>query len=294
MSPSHTVATPTTRPTTEPTTEPRRRPVPRFLRHAVEMVVAMTVGMLLLDPIWAALLDRVGLGSALDRPDLAALLAATDMTIAMTVWMRYRGHGAGRLVEMAAAMFVPYLVLIVPYWLGMLSGEAILMGGHTLMLPAMAMAMAIAMLARRGEYARHHGGADAAHPLIRVLGRRAATWIALAMTVDNWQDPSVPAPWVLLILPAAYLFFGVVRRQLRDPRVLAVQLAGLALYLGLAVIAANAEPTTATLVVAVGWASHAVWDLAHHRADLVAPRWWSEWCGVVDAVIAVGILLLWL
>jgi hypothetical protein len=66
------------------------------------------------------------------------------------------------------------------------------------------------------------------------------------------------------------------------------------LYLVLAGVAAYVEPRTAAWIVAAGWGLHALWDLAHHRADLVAPRWWSEWCGVVDAVIAVTIVLLWL
>ena len=154
----------------------------------------------------------------------------------MTVWMLYRGHGRARILEMAAAMYVPYLVLLVPFWLGVLPGSQVLMGGHLLMLPA----MAVAMLVHRAEYSRPC--LSATHPVIRELGSRAPTWIALAMTVDNWQDPSVPAPLVMLILPAAYLFFGVVRGQFRDRRMLAVQLGGLGLYLVLAVMALGAEP----------------------------------------------------
>ncbi|HEX7745788.1 MAG TPA: hypothetical protein VF462_11070 [Micromonosporaceae bacterium] len=270
-----------------PPTAPRWR---HFFRHALEMVVAMTVGMVLLAPAWAAALDWTGLSAALNRPDLVALIAATDMTVAMTVWMLYRGHGRARIVEMAAAMYLPYLVLIVPYWLGILPGEHIMMGGHVLMLPA----MAVAMLAHRAEYTRHHGGADVVHPLIGVLGHRWPTWLALTMSLDYWHDPTVPTPWLMLLLPSAYLFFGGIRGHLRDPRLLALQLAGLVLYLVLAVVAAYAEPATAAWIVAAGWGFHALWDLAHHRADVVAPRWWSEWCGVVDAVIAVTIVLLWL
>ena len=271
--------------TVEQTTAPRWR---HFFRHALEMFVAMTVGLVLLAPVWVAALERIGLSDSLTRPALDSLIAATDMAIAMTIWMLYRGHGRARVAEMAVAMFVPYLVLLVPYWLGLLPGEDVVMGGHTLMIPA----MAIAMLARRDEYARHDGSVEAVHPLIAVLGQRWPTWIALAVSLDNWQDPSVPAPWTLLLLPAAYLLFGSIRSQLGDSRTLALQLAGLALYVMLAVIASNAGPTAAAWVVAAAWGSHALWDLAHFRADAVVPRWWSEWCGVVDAVIAVTIVLL--
>lgn len=251
------------------------------------MVVAMVVGMVLLAPIWAAVLNWIGLGDALARPDVAALIAATDMTVAMTVWMLYRGHGRARVVEMGAAMYVPFLVLIVPFWLGVLPGEAIMMGGHVLMLPA----MAVAMLAHREEYSRPHGSAHAVHQLIGVLGHRWATWIALSMMIDNFQDPIVPAPWVMLILPCAYLLFGVVRGRLGDPRVLAVQLAGLVLYVVLVVLAVNAEPTTAALIVAAGWAFHGLWDFAHHRFDAVVPRAFAEWCGVIDLIIGVAIVI---
>ncbi|TWP51138.1 hypothetical protein FKR81_16055 [Lentzea tibetensis] len=244
-----------------------------FFRHAAEMVVAMLVGMALADQL-------VGTPQ---RPDVAAFVAATGMTVAMTVWMLHRGHGWARVVEMAAAMYLPYLVLLVPHWLGFLPGEHVVMGGHVLMLPA----MAFAMLAHREEYSRHHSGT--AHPLVRVLAHRAPTWIALAMVGDNWQSPSAPEPWTLLLLPSAYLFFGVVRGQFADRRMLAVQVAGFALYLALAVLAANVE--WSLWVVAAGWGLHAVWDFAHHRADRVAPRWWSEWCGVVDLVIAATIVL---
>jgi hypothetical protein len=265
-----------------PATAPRWR---HFFRHAIEMAVAMLVGMELLAPVWAGVFGE----ALLARPEVAAFLAATGMTLAMTVWMRYRGHGRARVLEMAAAMYVPYLVALVPFWLGLFPGEDVLMAGHTLMLPA----MAVAMLVHRAEYSRPHGHAHRVHPLIGVLGRRAPTWIALAVTLDNWRDPSAPAPWALLLLPSAYLFFGMLRGSFHDRRTLAVQLAGFGCYLALAVVAANADPDVAVWIIAAGWGSHAVWDLVHHRADAVAPRWWSEWCGVVDFVIAITIVLFW-
>lgn len=268
-------------------TAPRWR---HFFRHAVEMVLAMAVGMVLLGPAWAAALDRAGLDGALARPDLVALIAATNMTVAMSVWMRYRGHRRARIAEMAAAMYGPYLVLIVPYWLGILPGEHVMMGGHLLMLPA----MAVAMFAHRSEYLRHHGSPDGVHPLIGVLGQRWPTWVALALCLDKWRDPGVPPPWLMLALPAVYLVSGGIRGHLRDRRLLALQLAGLVLYVVLAVVAASAEPVAAAWIVAAGWGFHALWDLAHHRADVVVPRWYSELCVVIDMVVAATIVLLWL
>jgi hypothetical protein len=105
------------------TVSPAVRPL---VRHGAEMLAAMLVGMALLGPLWTP-----------ERADLAALWMAASMSVPMALWMRYRGHG--RIFEMCAAMFVPYLVLLVPYWLGVLDGSAVEMGGHLLMLPAMAL-----------------------------------------------------------------------------------------------------------------------------------------------------------
>lgn len=269
----------------DPKTAPRWR---HFLRHAVEMAVAMFVGMELLAPVWAGVLGQ----ALVTRPEVAALAAATDMTVAMTVWMLYRGHGRARVFEMAAAMYVPYLLVLIPFWLGLFPGEDVLMGGHALMLPA----MAIAILIHRREYSLPHGSAHGdhrVHPLIGVLGHRAPTWIALAMTMGAWSGPTAPLSWVMLILPSAYLVFGVFRGSFHDRRMLAIQLAGFVFYLALAVVAVNVDHDTAVWVIAAAWGSHAVWDFLHHRADVVVPRWWSEWCGVVDFVIASTIVLFW-
>jgi hypothetical protein len=85
-------------------------------------------------------------------PVPAALVMATNMTLTMSVWMRYRGHGWAATAEMDAAMYLPFAVLFVPMWLGVLSPDGMLVGGHLLMLPA----MAGVMLLRRDEYTGGH------------------------------------------------------------------------------------------------------------------------------------------
>jgi hypothetical protein len=116
-----------------------------FFLHFVEMVVAMVVGMLVLAPLWTWVWPDLS-----SSPAAHAMVMATDMAIGMAVWMRVRGHGRAGIVEMCAAMYVPFLVLLVPYGLGAITGEALMAGGHVLMLPA----MALAMLRHRAEYAR--------------------------------------------------------------------------------------------------------------------------------------------
>lgn len=78
---------------------------------------------------------------------------ATNMTVAMVAWMRLRHrHGWPATLEMSAAMYLPFIVLFPPMWLGVLSAHAMLVLGHVLMLPA----MAGVMLLRRDEYTGHH------------------------------------------------------------------------------------------------------------------------------------------
>ncbi len=128
----------TTTPTTTPTTNKRK--LLRFVAHYVEMVVAMIVGMVALAPLWPA--------EWVARPDVHVMTMAIDMTIAMALWMRIRRHSWPATAEMSAAMFLPFVVLLVPYWLGVLSGSALMIAGHVIMFPL----MLVAMLWRRSEY----------------------------------------------------------------------------------------------------------------------------------------------
>ncbi|MFI6738877.1 DJ-1/PfpI family protein [Nonomuraea sp. NPDC050451] len=124
----------------------RARLAGRFIWHYIEMVIAMSVGMLLLGLVWNAVLPVD------TRFDVSALVMAADMTIGMAVWMRVRRHGWAAVGEMSLAMFAPFLVLLVPYWFGALPGHLVTSIGHTLMF----VLMAVAMLWRREEYLHHH------------------------------------------------------------------------------------------------------------------------------------------
>jgi hypothetical protein len=121
----------------------------KFALHFVEMVVAMAVGMVALHPVWTFVLDAVGAAGLMHNPYSGALIMATNMTVAMSAWMKVRGHRWRPIVEMGAAMYAPFLVLFVPLALGLIDKGALMLWGHLLMLPA----MAAAMLLRPHEYA---------------------------------------------------------------------------------------------------------------------------------------------
>ena len=118
----------------------------RFAGHFAEMIVAMLVGMLALGPLWS--LATPGLT---DRPDLAALIMAANMTAGMALWMVLRRHSWPRVAEMSAAMCLPFVALLLPYWLGAITGGTLMIAGHVLMVAF----MLAAMLYRRADYSHH-------------------------------------------------------------------------------------------------------------------------------------------
>ena len=121
----------------------------KFALHFAEMVAAMAVGMVVLHPVWMFVLDAVGAAGLMHNPYTGALIMATNMTVAMSAWMKIRRHGWRPIAEMGVAMYLPFLVLFVPLALGLIDTGALMLWGHLLMLPA----MAAAMLLRPREYA---------------------------------------------------------------------------------------------------------------------------------------------
>lgn len=139
----------------------RRTERRNLVRHFLEMVGAMLVGMAVLGMVVRVICMALGHSDyLLDHVGLRAPVMAANMTIGMAVWMRYQGHNWGAIAEMGGAMVVPLVVLIAPFWAGVLSDDALLGWMHVLMLPA----MVIAMRLRRDEYAQNHHRHVAATP----------------------------------------------------------------------------------------------------------------------------------
>jgi hypothetical protein len=135
----------------------------RFLRHLLEMIVVMMLGMCVLGAAFRELHVLVfGSGFAAawrDHVVLAAFAMAFNMTVPMVFWMRYRGHSWERGGEMAAAMNLPVLPLLVLYWLGAIPSRGVLGLQMMLMIPA----MLLLMLYRQEEYSAPHRAAAPAH-----------------------------------------------------------------------------------------------------------------------------------
>src|SRR4051794_36453482 len=95
-----------------------RTPQTRFWWHYVEMVISMLIGMGVFWPVWVAVFAVVNRSDLMERGDLAAVRMALNMTAGMVIWMGVRGHGRRDVIEMSVAMSAPFLVLLIPYWMG--------------------------------------------------------------------------------------------------------------------------------------------------------------------------------
>jgi hypothetical protein len=124
----------------------------RFVRHYLEMVAAMFLGMAVLGvPAGWALGAAGSSWSQLhsDAPALMLLGMAVTMTVPMVGWMAYRGHGRRANAEMSVAMFVPTFAVI-----GLLGAELVTDVGALLVIEHVAMFLSMlgAMLLRAAEY----------------------------------------------------------------------------------------------------------------------------------------------
>jgi len=124
-----------------------------FIRHYLEMVVAMFLGMAVL---WVPAEWAMGaVGTSWDDLSTPAMLLgmATIMTVPMVGWMIHRGHGRRANAEMAAAMFLPTFGVIGLLWADLITDTgALIVLEHVVML----LAMLGAMLLRPAEYLHHH------------------------------------------------------------------------------------------------------------------------------------------
>lgn len=123
----------------------------RLALHFGEMVLAMFVGMAILDAVFAGVLAALGTstGDVLDTaPALLALVLMFNMTAPMLLWMRHRGHPTARVVEMAVAMASVGLTAVVLLWTSAIDSTGICGLECTVMIVVMATVVWI----RRREY----------------------------------------------------------------------------------------------------------------------------------------------
>jgi cytochrome bd-type quinol oxidase subunit 2 len=118
-----------------------------FLRHLLEMGLAMMVGMMGSATIFLSAAGTTAAEAMREHAVLFVALQALGMTVAMVAWMRHRRHSWRSSSEMAAAMVAPAVPLICLRLLDVVSGP--ICGLYCL---ATFVAMVALMLYRRGDY----------------------------------------------------------------------------------------------------------------------------------------------
>ena len=122
----------------------------RFTRHYLTMVAAMYAGMLVLDPVYAAVAARAGYADPwVELPVVSALVMSINMTVPMVLLMLRHRHGGRAISEMAASMVGPTLAAVGLHGLGAIPADQVMTVAHLSMFPA----MLLVMLGRYREYA---------------------------------------------------------------------------------------------------------------------------------------------
>lgn len=100
------------------------------------------------------------------------------------------------------------------------------------------------------------------------LGLLARWWPALIGVAGGVISLLTIAPWhradpPTLLLPGlaiAYLVFGAVRGQFRRPGVLKLEIIGLVIFSGCALLAVLVDPRAGQYIAGLAWIGHAAWD----------------------------------
>ena len=164
--------------TTTPYGEPRRTRLAGwlpFIRHYAEMVLAMAAGMFALMPLSALALRAAGAPHLLDGTGPMTAAMATYMAIGMGAWMAVRRHGWRDIAAMTAAMYLPFAILIPAVLAGAMTGGAMMVAGHALMLAAM-----LAVMLRRRD---HYGYRSSARPAVSSAASDRSTGLESARSM---------------------------------------------------------------------------------------------------------------
>ncbi|WP_069387172.1 hypothetical protein [Cellulosimicrobium cellulans] len=124
------------------------------------------------------------------------------------------------------------------------------------------------------------------------LGRRWVAWAAIlgASLVVLASEVVGLAWWAGIGIAALALVVTAAARGATTPTL--PQAAALLGYGAVAVTALAVDPQVGLVVAGLALAGHAVWDVVHHRRDVVVPRSMAEACLFLDVVLGLGCIAL--
>jgi hypothetical protein len=127
-----------------------------FVLHFFEMCMPMCIGWAVGDIVYVALAGQLGSSDPFaDWPVLSLMVVTVNMTAPMVAWMRFRGMARRPTAEMAAAMLILALLILLAGWAGIVAMDTLPWLAHGLMMPA----MLVPMLLRLDLYTGHALGA---------------------------------------------------------------------------------------------------------------------------------------
>lgn len=130
---------------------------------------------------------------------------------------------------------------------------------------------------------------------VAVLERPRATWplaLLLFAGIVGLRAAGIDERVVVPAVGVALAVAGLVRGSLRRPGLTALQLPAAVVFVGAGLVGAGVSPDAGLIVVALGLIAHAAWDAYHWWVDRIIARSFTEWCGVLDLTLGIGILLL--
>jgi hypothetical protein len=133
--------------------------------------------------------------------------------------------------------------------------------------------------------------------IVAKFGTQRATWPVIAVlfpaTLLLLETDAVDPAALLSAAALVVLAWSVVDGQLFRSGVFRVQALGMVGFGALALVGLAVDPELGSWLVAAGWFAHGIWDFVYLKLDTVVARSYAEWCGVLDVLIAAGLVLMW-
>ncbi|SED76210.1 hypothetical protein SAMN04490240_4664 [Rhodococcus pyridinivorans] len=134
-----------------------------------------------------------------------------------------------------------------------------------------------------------------------VLGRRSAAWplflgaVALIgvgkVAVVAFGVP-VEITVVMVAIGAAGAVYGLARTPAGRAMLVGPSTVAMLGFGAVAVAAVTVTPVPAGVIVGLGLLGHAAWDYLHFRRNTVVARSLAEFCGVLDTLLGVAVIVL--
>lgn len=125
--------------------------------HFLEMCIVMCMGGGLLIGLFFAGASVLGFSDfRLDHPEWSALIVSVILAVAMVAWMRFRRMDWRPTLEMAGSSVAAGGALIVGYWVGIVSEEALVPSVCLLACVAMIAVMLFRIPLYTASHAHHH------------------------------------------------------------------------------------------------------------------------------------------